>query len=188
MFNSKYLSHNKIDASCKINFENKIKNLKDSSIGKGVTIMPNVIIYKANKIGSNCFIGHNTIIRENNIIKNDVKIGSNVEIAFNVKIGKNSKIHSNCFICENAIIGNNVFIAPNVTFLNSKYPNRMDSKKKLKAPIIENNVVIGGGATLLPGVTIRSGSIIGGGAVVTKNVPKNTIFYEKKIFVMKKND
>ena len=158
MFNSKYLSHNKIDASCKINFENKIKNLKDSSIGKGVTIMPNVIIYKANKIGSNCFIGHNTIIRENNIIKNDVKIGSNVEIAFNVKIEK-FKNSFYCFICENAIIGNNVFIAPNVTFLNSKYPNRMDSKK-IKSSIIENNVVGGGGATLLPGVTIRSGSII----------------------------
>lgn len=186
MINSKYLSLNNIDLSCKINFENKKRNLQDTIIGNGIEIMSNVIIYKGNKIGSNCFIGHNTIIRESNIIKSDVRIGSNVEIAFKVSIGKNTKIHSNCFICEHTVIGSNVFIAPNVIFLNSKFPNRKGSKIKLKAPIIENNVVIGGGVTIMPGVTIKSGSLIGGGTLVTKNVPKDSILYEKKNFMVEK--
>jgi acetyltransferase-like isoleucine patch superfamily enzyme len=59
-----------------------------------------------------------------------------------------------------------VFIAPNSSLLNDKYPE----SKILSSPIVKDNVIIGGGVTVLPNVVLGENSVIGGGSVVTKNV------------------
>ena len=92
------------------------------------------------------------------------------------------------FICENTKIGANVFIGPNVNFLNSKFPSQKDSKKLLKSPIICENVIIGGGVTLLPGVVIGKNTLIGAGSVITKDIPPNSIVYNSLKTTIKKND
>jgi len=55
--------------------------------------------------------------------------------------------------------------------LNDKYPK----SSLLTPPIIEDGAQIGGGVTILPDVTIGENAIIGGGSVVTKNVPAKTV-------------
>ena len=153
------------------------KSLKQIVIGYRSYISLNAIIYFGNHFGTNCFIGHNSLIREENKIGNNVKIGSYTEVAFNCIIKKKTKIHSHCFICENSRIGENVFIGPNVTFTNSKFPNQINSKKELNSPIINDNVIIGAGSVIMPGIKIGRNSIIGAGSLVTKDVPANKIFY-----------
>lgn len=153
---------------------------KTIKFGKDTKIMSNSIIYYSNTFGKNCFIGHNALIRQSNFIDDNVKIGSFTEIAFNCKIKKNTKVHSMCFICENTQIGQNVFIGPNVTFTNSKFPNQVNSKVNLKSPIIFDNVVIGAGSIIMPGISIGENALIGAGSLVLRDILPNEIYINKR--------
>lgn len=140
------------------------KNIVNVSIGKDVRIYEFVNLY-------GCSIGDYT------------KIGTFVEIQKNASIGKNCKISSHTFICEGVHIADNVFIGHNVTFINDKYPRSIndeglmqnESDWKVVETFVRRGASIGSSATILCGVTIGENAIIGAGAVVTKDVPANTI-------------
>ncbi|MFF4235579.1 sugar O-acetyltransferase [Actinomadura geliboluensis] len=76
-------------------------------------------------------------------------------------------------------IGSDVQIGPNVQLLTPTHPlapERRRAKLEAAEPIvIEDNVWLGGGTIVLPGVTIGENSVIGAGAVVTKDVPANVV-------------
>ncbi len=78
-------------------------------------------------------------------------------------------------------IGDNVMLAPNVIIATAGHPIEPNLRRKaaqFNMPVrIENNVWIGAGAILLPGVTIGENSVIGAGSVVTKDIPKNAVAY-----------
>lgn len=123
-------------------------------------------------IGNNCKIYHKGLVNLYGCyIGDNVTIGAFVEIGSGVMVGNNSKIQSHCFIPSGVTIGKNVFIGPNVTFLNDKYPP--SKGVHWKKVIIEDDVVIGGGSTILPGVILEKGCIVGAGSVVTKNIKTN---------------
>ena len=75
-------------------------------------------------------------------------------------------------ISNKCVLGNNVFIAPNSSLLNDKYP----VSHLLTPPTVKDNVIIGGGVTILPNVILGENSVIGGGSVVTANVPAGKVF------------
>lgn len=102
-----------------------------------------------------------------------VFIGPFVEIQSNVEIGKNTRVSSHSFICSSVIIGENCFIAHGVMFTNDLFTEDRQDWIERKT-VIGNNVRIGSNATILP-VTIGDGATIGAGAVVTKDVPANTV-------------
>lgn len=109
------------------------------------------------------------------VIGEDSVIGAHTDILGKVVIGKNVRIQSFGFIPSGTTIEDNVFIAPRVTILNDKYP---PSNGKHWLPVlIKEGAVIGGGAIILPGVTIGKNAMVGAGAVVTKDVPDNAIVY-----------
>ena len=112
-----------------------------------------------------------------NDIDSSARIGAYVEIGPSVKIGKNCLIEAFCFIPEGVTIGDNVFLGPRVTFTNDKYPP--SHGVHWMETIIEDNVRIGAGSVILPGVRLSKGIIIGAGAVVTKSIeaPPNTIAF-----------
>ncbi|WP_216842854.1 DapH/DapD/GlmU-related protein [Methanogenium sp. MK-MG] len=75
-------------------------------------------------------------------------------------------------------IGNRVAISPNVSFFCSMHPENSKLSKlygKIDKITVEDDVWIGGGSIILAGVTIHKNSVVGAGAVVTKDVPKNTV-------------
>ena len=122
---------------------------------------------------------HNTvkIIEPINVygctIGKDSFIGPFVEIQSDVVIGSNTRWSSHSFICSGVSIGDNCFIAHGVMFVNDKFDNPSE-EWILRKTIIGNNVRIGSNSTILP-VTIGDNVIIGAGAVVTKDVPANTV-------------
>ena len=136
----------------------------DVKVGKNVKIFSFVNLY-------GCEIGDNT------------KIGTFVEIQKNAVVGRNCKISSHTFICEGVHIEDDVFIGHNVTFINDLYPRATTVSGKLQTEedwkviktFIKKGVSIGSSATILAGVTIGESAIVGAGAVVTKDVPPNTI-------------
>jgi acetyltransferase-like isoleucine patch superfamily enzyme len=95
-------------------------------------------------------------------------VHSHVWIGDRVKIGSGCRIQAFSFIPTGVRIGNNVFIGPHVCFTNDKHP----PSEEWAITMVGDNVSIGAGAIILPGVTLESGCMIGAGAVVTKDVPK----------------
>lgn len=100
-------------------------------------------------------------------------VGPFVEVQRGVTVGKFSKISSHTFICDGVTIGDRVFVGHSVSFTNDLYPAITGPFVKVQT-VIEDDVSIGSGATILP-VTIGRGAIIGAGAVVTKDVPAYAI-------------
>ena len=108
----------------------------------------------------------------------------------NIKIGKNVFINSCCrFQDQGGItIGNNVLIGHNTTIatLNHDFNPLKRGNLTPQQVIIGDNVWIGADCTILPGVKIEDGAIIGAGSVVTKNVTKNCIFAGNPAKMIKK--
>jgi len=125
-------------------------------------------IIKNTKIGINPKIWY-FVNLYNSEIGDNVTISSSVEIG-GAKIGDNCSFQFGAFIPPGTVIGNNVFIGPCVILTNDKFPKANNKKFKLESVIIEDNVSIGAGATILPGVKIKEGAKIGAGAVVIKDV------------------
>ena len=130
-----------------------------ADIGDGTNIWnPDLVNIYGCSIGKNC------------------SIGTFVEIGPNVIIGNECSVQSFCFIPEGVIIGNNVFIGPGAMFMNDKYPPSHGKWRSFKKTIVEDNVTIGGGVVILPGVTLGKGCFIGSGAVVTKNTNPKGVY------------
>ena len=111
------------------------------------------------------------------------KIGAFVEIQKGAKIGRNCKVSSHTFVCEGVTIEDNVFIGHGVMFTNDKFPRatrpdgsmQTDEDWKVIPTLVSRGASIGSGAVIVAGVTIGENAMIGAGAVVTKDVPAETI-------------
>ena len=109
-----------------------------------------------------------TTILNKAIIGEGTRIGNYCEI--NGTIGKNCSIQAFVFIPFGITVEDNVFIGPGVVFTNDKHP---PSGGNWSETLVKKGAVIGGGAVILPGVTIGINAVIGAGATVTKDVPDN---------------
>lgn len=133
--------------------------IKNVSFGENVKVIEPVNIYDC-EIGDQCFIG------------------PFVEIQKGVKIGKNTKIQSHSFICELVTIGDDCFIGHGVMFINDLFSSggpARGNKDLWKSTLIGNKVSIGSNATILP-VKICDHTVIGAGAVVTKDIIQPGIY------------
>ena len=130
--------------------------VKDVKMGLGTKVpYPNLVNLYECSIGDNCFIG------------------PFVEIQKGAEIGNNCRVQSHSFICSKVSMGNNVFVGHGVVFINDRHPPRFD-EKDWEEVVVGDNVAIGSNATLMP-VRIGANSVIGAGAVVTKDVPPNSV-------------
>ena len=131
-------------------------------------------------------IGENTNIWQFCVVLPDAKIGNNCNICShcfienNVKIGNNVTVKCGVQLWDGVEIEDNVFIGPNVTFCNDKYPKSKNKDFKLEKILIKKGASIGANATILPGVTIGENALVAAGAVVTKDVAKNTVLIGNK--------
>lgn len=102
-----------------------------------------------------------------------------INYGIHTKIGKNVFINFDCTFLDlgGVTIDDNVLIAPNVKLLSEGHPIEPNERHSLMVGHIhiKKNVFIGAGATILQGVTIGENSVVAAGAVVSKDVPDNTI-------------
>lgn len=134
-------------------------------MGKGV------VVGKYVHFGGNVTVWNYVVIGDGTRVGDGTVIGSFCDIGKNVVIGKNCNVQAHVTISNGCIVGDNVFIAPNTSLLNDRYPK----SELLTPPTIKNNAIIGGGATILPGVTIGEEAVVAGGSVVTKDVKRKTV-------------
>ena len=136
------------------------------SIGSDAVIRSGSVIYQSVTIGEKFQTGHYVIVREENQIGDEVCLWSHSVIDYGCRIGCRVKIHTKVYIAQYSIIEDDVFIAPGTTFANDKYPVSQD----LKGPHVKRGARIGVNVTLLPGVVVGEGALVGAGSVVTRDV------------------
>jgi UDP-2-acetamido-3-amino-2,3-dideoxy-glucuronate N-acetyltransferase len=137
---------------------------EDVVLGKNVKISGFVNLY-------GCHIG------------DDTRIGTFVEIQKQVVIGKRVKVQSHTFICSGVTIEDEAFIGHGVMFINDRFPRATRDDGALQGEEdwtcvptrIGRRVAIGSNATILCGITVGEGALVGAGAVVTRDVPSYAV-------------
>ena len=127
-------------------------------------------------------------------IGDETKIGTFVEIQKGVKVGARCKISSHSFLCEGVTLEDQVFVGHNVTFINDRFPRATTEEGGLQTEsdwacvptLVKKGASIGSSATLLCGITVGEGAIVGAGSVVTKDVPPHTVVAGNPARVIKK--
>jgi maltose O-acetyltransferase len=102
------------------------------------------------------------------------------DYGYNIYCGDNVYFNVNCVVldCAPVRIGSNVFFGPNVQLYTANHPLESELRKTQEnaLPItIGADCWIGGNATILPGISIGQGCVIGAGSVVTKDIPNNSL-------------
>ena len=129
------------------------------------------------KIGEGTQVWNNVQIREGAVIGKNCNIGSGAYIGVGVYVGDNCKILNGAMLFEGLRVLDGVFIGPGAVFCNDSYPKAVDQYGELILPgaweightSVASCASIGANATILPGVSIGCKSVIGAGAVVTKD-------------------
>jgi len=96
-------------------------------------------------------------------IENDVLIGDRVTVKCGVQVWDGIEIEDD------------VFIGPNATFTNDPFPRSRRPPPQFVRTMVRRGASIGANATILPGIEVGAGAMIGAGAVVTRSVPANAI-------------
>ena len=132
-------------------------DVQSKQIGEGtriwqyVVILPGAVIGRDSNICSHCFI------------ENKVVVGDHVTVKCGVQLW------------DGVTLQDGVFIGPNVTFTNDLHPRSRNAAATLLPTLVKKGASIGANATILPGITIGEGAMVGAGSVVTTDVPPHTL-------------
>jgi len=132
-----------------------MSDVQSTQIGENTNVWQFCVVLPNAVIGSNCNICSHCLI------ENDVLIGNNVTLKSGVQIWDGIEIQDN------------VFIGPNVTFTNDLNPRSKCYPEDFLKTKVCKGASIGANATILPGITIGEGAMVGAGSVVVKDVPAN---------------
>lgn len=143
-------------------------DVQSTCIGNGTTVWQFVVILPRAVIGDNCNICSHVFI------ENEVVIGDSVTIKNGV------------YLWDGLTLEDSVFIGPNVTFCNDKNPKSKQIPETYLKTKIKKGASIGSNATILPGITIGESSMVGAGAVVTKDVPPYATVIGNPAYIIKR--
>lgn len=159
-----------------------------SGSGDGVGANNEVLSGKRHDLGNGsvawgpCHVGNGAVIGA------DCSIGALAHVGSDAILGDRVRVQGGAYVASICELGDDVFIGPNATLLNDRHPPSQDRRKWLPV-IVSNGAVIGGGATLLPGITIGEKAVIAAGSVATKDVPAGQVWAGNPArFMMSRDD
>lgn len=132
-------------------------------VDEGVTIGPGTRVWGFTHLLSGARIGADCNICEQVFIEGDVVVGDRVTVKCGVQLWNGLRVEDD------------VFIGPNVTFTNDLFPRSRRYPEVFMRTHIKTGASIGGGAVILPGLTIGEKAMVGAGSVVTKCVPAGAV-------------
>jgi UDP-2-acetamido-3-amino-2,3-dideoxy-glucuronate N-acetyltransferase len=134
-----------------------LSEVQSSRVGLSTKVWQFVVILPNARIGADCNICSHVLI------ENDVIIGDRVTVKSGVQLWDGLRVEDD------------VFIGPNVTFTNDPFPRSRQYPPAYPITTVKAGASIGGGATIMPGITIGCRAMVGAGAVVTKDVPDSAV-------------
>jgi acetyltransferase-like isoleucine patch superfamily enzyme len=138
--------------------------------GNDIYIHPNAIV-DSDKIGAKTRIWAFAHILKNAEVGEDCNICDYVFIESGVKIGDRVTIKNGISVWEGLTIEDDVFLGPNCVFTNDMFPRSKVIRPEYERTLLKKGASIGANATILCGITIGKYSMVGAGAVVTKDIP-----------------
>ena len=142
-------------------------------------VHPTSIVDDGVSIGDGTRIWHFCHVMPEAEIGSQCNVGQNVFVGRGVKIGNNCKIQNNVSVYEGVTLEDGVFCGPSCVFTNDPNPRAMYPKSADSYPptLVRRGASIGANATIVCGVTIGAHAFIGGGSVVTSDVPGYALVY-----------
>lgn len=150
------------------------RHCKPIRVGDGCIIGSHSVLYASVELGDGVMVADLASIREGTVIRSHTNIGRGVLVEYDTVVGERCKIQTGSHLTGNMIIEDDVFFGGEVHTMNDKELDR-DKDLPFAGPHIKRGARVGGNATILPGVVIGVDSVVGAGAVVTKDVPDRTI-------------
>lgn len=138
----------------------------------------------------NCEIGDGVVITHPDLVNlYDCRIGAGtrigpfVEIQGGCVVGARCKVSSHSFLCSGVVLEDGVFIGHGVMFTNDRFPRSTNDDGAMQGAgdwtceptLVKQGASIGSNATVLCGLTIGVGAMVGAGSVVTSDVPDHAI-------------
>jgi acetyltransferase-like isoleucine patch superfamily enzyme len=144
-----------------------------AELGDDATVRAGTIVYAETTIGDDFTTGHNALVREETTIDDDVLVGTDTTIDGSATVGSHVSLQTGVYVPTHTDIGSRVFVGPRAVLTNDPHPVRREAD--LAGPTLDEGVSIGANATLLPDVTVGEGAFVAAGAVVTEDVPPETL-------------
>jgi len=130
---------------------------------------PTAIVERGASVGDGTVVWVNTQIREGASIGRNCTLGKDVFVDSGVSVGDRCKIQNGVQLFRGVTVGNQVFIGPCVVFTNDREPRAVGAWTPIET-VVEDGVSIGANCTIICGVRLARGCMIGAGSVVTRDV------------------
>ncbi len=118
------------------------------------------------RIHANVDMENHITLKELTVVDRGTRIENGVQTSGHCSIGQDCVVKQGAIIGRQVYIGDRVFISPNVVFLYANHKQQWEGKQTT----VEEDVFIGSGCQIMPGVRIAKGIVIGAGSVVTKDL------------------
>lgn len=135
----------------------------EKAVCESTSIGENTRIWAFAHILPRAVVGKNCNICDGVFIENDVVLGDRVTVKCGVQLW------------DGLTVEDDVFIGPNATFTNDRFPRSKIYPEQFAKTVVRKGASIGANATILPGLEIGAGAMIGAGAVITRSVPPHAI-------------
>ncbi len=151
----------------------------------GVYIHPSAEVSDQASVGPGTRIWQQAQVRDRASIGRECILGKGVFIDLDVRVGDRCKLENGAYLFRGMNLEDGVFIGPGAMLLNDRLPRAINPDGTLKSDadwilskgLVKRGASVGGGAVVLPGITIGSFALVGSGAVVTRDVPARGIVY-----------
>lgn len=164
-------SGSKIGSHCDIGVFSNMASENTLVIGEDSHIRSHSILYIGSSFGRALTTGHRVTIRENTISGINFQVGTLGDIQGDCVIGDYVRLHSNVHVGKSSKIGNFVWIFPFVVLTNDPHP----PSDVCKGVTIGDFAVIATMSTILPGIHISEGALVGAQSLVNRDVSPDTI-------------
>jgi len=138
-------------------------------------IHPLAVVDEGARIGRGTKVWHFAHVRGSAKVGSGCIIGKDVYVDANVTIGNNVKIQNGVSVYQGVKIEDDVFCGPHMTFTNDLYPRAFGDSWEITDTFVKRGASIGANATIICGITLGTYSMVGSGAVVTKDVPAHAL-------------
>lgn len=144
-------------------------------IGERVTICAGAIVLAGATIGDEAIVGDQSFVRERSTVGPSSLVGRGAVVDNDVTIGARVRLQTGVYITGYSTVEDDVFVGPFAMSTNDDTMARHDDSYALRGATLRRACRIGGGVVLTPGVEVGEEAFVAAGAIVTRDVPAQTV-------------